>query len=200
MKRDDIYDHLAQVYIGKTQTPEQENKKKKEFGVWLVINILITLVVFSSAVYGLTAFLTHRGSPFENHIIYDLSNGPVRLDYNFKENVNPTKSFKFVIDGVEASKYSALNFSIRAKEEGNPDVIKIILRNQLNEESVHYLQGIKNSWESFEVSFEKFNEITDWTSLKDITFVLESWNVEDKKGLIIIDDVYFSNSGQAQTS
>ena len=46
MTRDDIYDHLAQVYLGKRK--EADDKKKKQFSAWLFINIVITVIIFAS--------------------------------------------------------------------------------------------------------------------------------------------------------
>ena len=43
MNRDDIYDHLAQVYLGKRNKTEE--KKKKQYSVWLLINIGITFII-----------------------------------------------------------------------------------------------------------------------------------------------------------
>ena len=37
MTRDEIYDHLAQVYLGKRK--EAEPRKKKHFHAWLAINV-----------------------------------------------------------------------------------------------------------------------------------------------------------------
>ena len=41
-------------------------------------------------------------------------------------------------------------------------------------------------------SFEKFEHISDWSDISEISFVIESWNAEDKDGIILIDDVCFS--------
>ena len=73
MTRDDIYDHLAQVYLGKRS--KNDVKKEKQFNAWLVINILITVIIFTSAFYGLTAFLTHHNSNLQSRIIYSLLPG-----------------------------------------------------------------------------------------------------------------------------
>ncbi len=77
MTRDEIYDHLAQVYLGKKNKIAQQ--KKVRFNVWLVINIVITVIIFASASYGLSAFLTHRGDALQNKIIFSLNNGPIRV-------------------------------------------------------------------------------------------------------------------------
>src|SRR3990167_6885915 len=91
MKRDDIYDHLAQVYLGKRS--QKDDKKQREFSAWLVINIFITVIIFSSAFYGLTAFLTQHNFGLESRVIYSLHNGPIRFDYNFTGTFPPVKTF-----------------------------------------------------------------------------------------------------------
>ena len=68
MTRDDIYDHLAQVYLGKRS--KADIKKERQFNAWLVINIFITFIIFASAFYGLTAFLTQRNSSLQSRIIF----------------------------------------------------------------------------------------------------------------------------------
>lgn len=196
MNRDDIYDHLAQVYIGKRKSQQQEEKKKtrkREFGAWLLINIIITIMIFSSAVYGLTAFLTRQGSSLRSNVIFDLYHGPVKLEYNFLEAVAPTKSFSLTLPPLDAAQYAKIHFRMRCKDEGSPGLVKVVLRNKLNEEASYYLGDVGHEWREFSIDLAAFEDITDWTQLKDLTFVLESWNVDDKKGVILIEDIYFSS-------
>jgi len=67
------------------------------------------------------------------------------------------------------------------------------LRNDLNEESYYYVRGIDLDWNSFSIPFSEFDEITDWNRIKDVSFVLESWNVLKSKGVILIDEINFSS-------
>ena len=60
MTRDEIYEHLAKVYLGKRENVAEEKKKKAINQSWLVINAVITAVIVISTVYGFTAFLTRR--------------------------------------------------------------------------------------------------------------------------------------------
>ena len=191
MTRDDIYDHLAQVYLGKRR--ETEKKNKKELNAWLVINILITLTIFASSVYGLSAFLTHRKNFLQQNIIFSLHNGPIRVEYNFTDAFPPTKNFLLTVPEVmDSEKFNSLKFSVRGKEEGIPDVLKVVLTNERNEISSYYIKGLDLKWQDYEIPLEEFKEITDWSTLKDVSFVLESWNVGKKRGLVLIDNVCFS--------
>ena len=191
MTRDEIYDHLAQVYLGKRKKAEKKNKL--EFNAWLLINILITAIIFSSAFYGLTAFLKHRSDFFESKIVYSLHAGRISLPYNFRKDVSPVKTLALSVPQIDASQYGSLQFSLRAKEEGNPGIVKIVIQNNKNEISSYYVQGITNNWKEYTISLDEFKQISDWSNLKDVSFTLESWNVNKDKGLILIDNVRFAN-------
>lgn len=191
MTRDDIYDHLAQVYLGKKTRVDE--KRKKEFNAWLVINIGITAIIFFSAFYGLSAFLTHKATSLEKKVMFALYNGPVKIEYNFQESFPPVKTFSLSIPEVDAARYTKLQFSVRAKEEGQPGIVKIVLRNSRNETAYYYIQGVGLNWREFNIPLEEFKQITDFSSLTDISFVLEAWNVEKPKGIILIDNLSFSS-------
>ncbi len=191
MNRDDIYDHLAQVYLGKRT--KAQAKKKKEFNAWLVINVFITVIILTSAFYGFTAFLK-RQSPFlESKIIFSLHNGSVQLQYNFHDSVSPVKEFSLTTPHMDPTKYKKLHFSIRAKAEGSPGMVKVIFKNQKNETASYYVTGIGMSWKDYDIPLQELRHITDWKNLEEISFVLESWNVEQQRGSILIDDISFSS-------
>ena len=190
MNRDDIYDHLAQVYLGKRTKVDE--KRQRQFNAWLVINIFITFMIFASAFYGLAAFLTHGNSPLQSRVIYSLHKGPIRVEYNFSDSFPPVKIFSLEMPAINAAKYGKIQFSIRGKEEGVPGVVKVVVKNRRKEEASYYIQGVGLSWKEFNIPLEEFKQITDWSSLTDVSFVLESWNVDNKRGLILIDNVCFS--------
>ena len=94
---------------------------------------------------------------------------------------------------MDVTKYRAIAFSVRAKEEGNPGVVKLVITNHKNETSSYYVMGIDPKWQEWEIPLEDFQQITDWTNVKDVSFVLESWNVNKRKGIILVDDIHFSS-------
>ena len=91
-----------------------------------------------------------------------------------------------------ASISSSTAFSIRSLEEGSPGIVKIVLKNKRNEESIHFIEGVNLRWKKVSIPLEEFETITDWTNLSDLSFVLEAWNADKKKGIVLIDDVCFS--------
>ncbi|OGX25863.1 MAG: hypothetical protein A2787_06415 [Omnitrophica WOR_2 bacterium RIFCSPHIGHO2_01_FULL_48_9] len=191
MTRDEIYDHLAQVYLGKRN--KAETKKKQQFNAWLVINIVIAFIILASTFYGLSAFLTRRTESLHRSVIFALNNGPIRVAYNLNEPYPSVKSFALSIPEVSLAKYNAFNFSIRGLDEGYPGVVKIVVRNDKNETSSYFVHGVKLQWQRLSIPFSEFKKITDWTRVTDVEFVFEAWNVEKKKGIVLIDDVCFSS-------
>ena len=191
MTRDEIYDHLAQVYLGKRS--KKEEKKKNHFNVWLLINISITFVIFTSLFYGLSAFLTKRNLSLHNSVIFSLTNSPIRIVYNLDYPFPPVKTFSLTIPSLNTERYQKLNFSIRGLEEGYPGVVKITIKNSKNEIASFFVRNVGLDWQEVSIPLEKFEQISDWSTLTDISFVLESWNAEKKKGIILIENVAFAS-------
>lgn len=191
MTRDEIYEHLAQVYLGKKNKTQE--KKKKQFNAWLVINIVITLVIFVSSFYGLSAFLTHRKDNLQNKIIYALNNGPIRVTYNLTSPYPQVKTFSLLVPPIHAAKYENLEFAVRGTEEGHPGIVRVELKNQRNEVSSLLVQGIQQDWRNFIIPFSEFRQISDWSSITEVSFILEAWNAERAKGVMLIDSVCFSS-------
>ena len=191
MNRDEIYDHLAKVYLGK-KSSVQEIKKKKMNSAWLAMNIVITLFILASTFYGFTAFLNRQQVDLKNRVVYSLNNNPIRIVYDLGYPYPPVKTFPLTIPTKDISKFSKLNVSIRGMETGYPGVVKLILSNQKNETSTYFLQDIGVDWQHVSIPLEKFH-LTDLTSVTDLSFVLESWNVQSKKGIVLVDDISFSN-------
>ncbi len=191
MTRDEIYDHLAKVYLGKRQNAADQKRKKTLNQSWLVINIAITTAILISTVYGFTAFLTHR-VVLKNEVFYSLNNNPIRIVYDLNDPFPATKNFSIIIPHKDVSKYNRLNLSIRGMNEAYPGVVKIVVGNQLNEKATYFIRNVGNNWQKVSIPLEKLN-LTEWSSVTDIAFILEAWNLDFKKGTVLIDDISFSN-------
>jgi hypothetical protein len=191
MNRDEIYDHLAKVYLGKKNSV-QETKKKKLNAAWLMLNIISTLLILVSSFYGFTAFLNRQQVDLKNRVVYSLNNNPIRIAYNLDYPFPPVKTFSLPIPSRDLSKFSKLNLSVRGMEEGFPGVVKLVLSNQRNEKATYFIEDVGLSWQHLTIPLDKF-KMADLTSVTDVAFVLESWNVENKTGIVLIDDISFSN-------
>ncbi len=195
MTRDEIYNHLAQVYLGKKTEVEIEEKKKKgprRLNAWSVINIGIVGIIFVSVLSGLTAFLARRSNGWTGRITYALTNGPIRIPYDVAYPHPLVKTFSLAIPPIDAAKYQTLRFRIRALEEGTPGAVRVRLRNKRNEEASVFVEDIGLKWREVAIPLEEFRRISDWSSLDEVSVVIESWNAEKKKGILLIDDLCFA--------
>jgi hypothetical protein len=192
MNRDEIYDHLAKVYLGKRESISPKKSKPRRVNhSLLVINIVITAVITISAVCGFTAFLTRRAD-LKSQVFYALNNNPIRIVYDLNEPYPATKTFSISIPSKDASKYKVLNVSLRGMDGAYPGIVKVVIANQKNEQAIYYIQNVQNTWQKASIPFEKLN-LTDWTTITEVSFVLEAWNVDFRRGTVLIDGVSFSN-------
>ena len=191
MTRDEIYEHLAQVYLGKKN--KFDKKQQKQFNAWLVINIVITVIIFASATYGLTAFLVNRDDVLQNRIIYSLNNGPIRIPYNVGYPHPSVKAFSLSVPDVNAAKYASLQFMIRGLEEGYPGTVRIEVRNTKNETASVFVEEVGLHWKNVNVPLNQFKDISDWSGVAEVSFIFESWNMDKKKGIVLIDNICFSS-------
>jgi hypothetical protein len=192
MTRDEIYDHLAKVYLGKRESAVEIKPVKKKPHVWLVINIVITAFILASVIYGLTAFLAKRNDLLQSRIIYALNSAPVKLSYSVGGDYPQVKDLKIALPVADATKFARINMSLKADAGGNPGMLKLVLTNDRAEQAVYYLQGITSRWQDYAIPFGEL-DLTDWRSLRDISFVVEAWNAQQTRGAVYIDNISFSN-------
>ena len=193
MTKDEIYERLAQVYLGKREEIQQVKLKKiPSVDNKVILNVVIIAVVLISAFYGLTAFLSHKNPYSQKSIIFALNNTPLRIKYDVNEPYPQISKFSMPIPKLNASKYDHINFSIRGMEEGFPGTVKITLKNKKNEISNYFVDDVELKWQKVSIPLARFERITDWTNLTDLAFVFEAWNTEKKKGVVLIDDLCFS--------
>jgi hypothetical protein len=127
-----------------------------------------------------------------NGIFYSLTNNPIKVAYDLNDPFPSSKTFSITIPHKDASKYDRLNLSIRGMNTAYPGIVKMVVGNQRNEKATYYIKNVQSSWQKVSIELDKLN-LTDWTTVTDVSFVLEAWNVDFKKGSVLIDDVSFSN-------
>ncbi len=197
MTKDEIYERLAQVYLGKREEIQQsKSPKKPSIDATLLLNVIAIGIVLTSVFYGLTAFLSHKNPSSQKSVIFALNNSPIRIKYDVNEPYPQVSKFSIEIPRLNAARYDNLNFSIRGIEEGFPGTVKVTLRNKKNETAHYFVSDVEFKWQKVSIPFSKFRGITDWTNLTDISFVFEAWNTDKKKGVVLIDDLCFSKSVQ----
>jgi hypothetical protein len=79
------------------------------------------------------------------------------------------------------------------KEKGFTRTVKLELKDA-NGASGVLIEGITDQWQRFQIPFERFEEIQDWSVMKEFVFVFGVDIVTKKTGAIYVDDVYFCST------
>ena len=195
MTKDEIYEYLASVYLGKKEK-HKKRKRRHSISNLFLGKIALAVVILVSAFYSFSAFLSARPPQLSvNSVIFALNNSPIRVKYNLNDPYPQIKKFSLPLPKVNAGKYQFLSFSIRA-EEGNPGIVKIVLTNKKRETASYFLDQVDFHWQRHDIPLDELTTISDWSNLTDVSFVFEAWNVEKKKGTVLIEDICFSSEAQ----
>lgn len=107
---------------------------------------------------------------------------------------SPSQAFNGVyweLKEADLSAYSGLSFFIRGDAaKGFTSVLKLELKNNNGQTGVYMLQGITEAWQKVVIPFDDFSGITDFTSMKEFTFVFVDSEVTLKEGVLFVDDLF----------
>lgn len=183
--RSDVYEHLAKTFLDKKRRVGF-NKKN----LWILL-ILVVLLSFP-LIYVLGNIFVKKNI-FSRSLFVIQDAAPIVLGYDFSQLGNTkTRAISFNLNNVDLSSYNHLSLSIRTKEKTKIDsTIKVQIENSLLEKDAEYISGLNIDWQVFTLPLIKFEKIKDWTSVKALTFIVEEWNIENKKDQIYIDEVHF---------
>lgn len=182
MKKD-IYEHLAKTFLDKKKS--QKNNKRE-------ILIFFAFIAFCAMFYALRNTAVGK-SVFSKSLYIIQDKTPIAVEYDFSVlGIARTKALSFDLNNINLSGFNYLEMSLRTADKTKTDtVIKVQAENSLLEKDAQYLSGINSSWRKFRLPLKNFKLINEWKSVKCLTFVVEDWNVSDRKGKIYIDDVRF---------
>lgn len=190
MTREEIYEHLAQVYLGK------KTKKKKKYNFIKVILFanLIAITLLPSF-YLFNSKTSQNIKKQEQSFSLALNYYPLRFVYNFKNGAPQVENFSLHLPAVNVTNYDSLVFYLRGKSHLAPRILKISLENKKKEKSVYYFDKVEAKWQKITIPLKEFKDITDWTNITKLSFIIEAWNTDETKGSVLIDDVHFYAKG-----
>lgn len=190
MTREEIYEHLAKVYLGKKKTNKKNNKLIK---ILLFVNLIAVVLLPSFYVIknNDTNSLINKQ---EQSFTLALNYYPLRLIYNFQEDSPQVENLSLFFPNLNIEQYDSLVFSIRGPGTA-PRILKISLENQKKEISTYYLDGIDYRWKKITIPLSEFNKITDWSNLTKLSFIIEAWNTDEPRGSVLIDEICFYSKG-----
>jgi hypothetical protein len=184
MDKKDIYEHLANIYLDASSN----KKKKKAKAAYKFRNmIFIGLAVLLSAGYFVFANLIRSKSPVSSQIALVLHTDEVKINFHF----DPAKkeSFSVNLNKLNLTRYKSLAFSVRKTDYMDKMYLRIEFTSAFNEVSALYLKDISHKWKDYKINFSDFKEISDWSEMRGLSFIVEEWNAKEKKDIVYIDNI-----------
>ncbi len=186
MDKKDIYEHLAKIYLDASVTSKKQTKKNS----FLKSPFFIAGSAAVFALIFLFNFITQEHkTPKNAEIALIISTEPIKINFNF----NPAKKeiYSINLNNLNMFNFRSLEFSVKKAGIFNKINLRVEFANIYNERSEIYFKEIPQRWETYRVNLANFKNISDWSCMRTVSFIVEEWNVKDKNGVVFIDNVKF---------
>lgn len=184
MDKKDIYEHLASIYLDASST---KKKNKTEPVNYFRNGVFIGIAVFLSMGYFIFVNVIKSKSPVSTQIALVLHSDEVKINFHF----DPAKKEVFMINlnKLNLTRYKSLAFSVRKTDYMDRMYLRVEFTSAFNEVSAIYVKDISHKWKDYKMEFSDFKEITDWSEMKGVSFIVEEWNAGEKKDIVYIDNI-----------
>ncbi|MFH1508525.1 MAG: hypothetical protein ABIG46_08915 [Candidatus Omnitrophota bacterium] len=185
MNKQDIYEHLANVYLDNSLKKKNEVVSPPKTKYKYLYPSFILIILLALSLYFTIAQV--RSNPINTESTYVLLSDSVKVGFKF----DPGKKQIYAINlnGLNLSKYKYLGVSLRKSDLKDNVSVRTEFVNSFKEKSELYLKNIPFRWKAYRILMDDFKGITDWTDMLNLAFILEEWNVENKSGALYIDNV-----------
>ena len=186
MDKVDIYEHLANIYLDSSR----KRKKKVKSKASRQLKILLAIIIFIVLVFSAVIFIkSPKKTSFNVEIAYVIQPNVVKINYNF--DVIRKEAYSVDLKNLELSQFKALAFSARKTNPDDTVFLRVELVNSFKEISEIYLKDIKYRWKNFRIALSDFKNISEWSDMSKLSFIVEEWNTKNKHGVVYIDDIKF---------
>lgn len=184
MDKKDIYEHLARIYLDASSKSKRKKNKQQS-------RIFRNLFFASVAVIlGLTVLLfTHpiRNKSITYEIALVIRPDVAKINYHFdparKEN------YSINLNKLNLTRFKELRFSARRTDFKDNISLRVEFANTFKEKSEAYIKNIPHKWQDYKIPLSDFKNISDWSEMLELAFIVEEWNVRQKRGVVYIDNV-----------
>ncbi len=197
MVKKDIYEHLADIYLD-ASTKRKHKKTKKYTDIFqalffvsaVVIFILVTLIINISRKNGLLLTNLNESSPISSELVFVIQPSIVKINFNF----DPAKeeAYRVNLNELDLVRFKALSFLARKANYDDDITLKVELTDAAREKSEIQFYSIPSfKWQEYKINFSDFKDISNWSKMATLSFIIEEKNVKQKKGIVYLDNIRF---------
>lgn len=184
MDKKEIYEHLAKIYLDASSSKIKKNKKhfipKNVFYLSFPAIIILIIIVLLSF---------QKNNHLDSKIALVLQSNRIKINFNF----DPAQKEIYLVNlnKLNLNSYKTLAFSTKKDSYKNNISLRVEFTNVFNEKSAVYLTNIPHKWQEYKIDFSEFKNITKWSEMSNIAFIIEQWNVQKNHDIVYIDDIRF---------
>ena len=184
MDKKEIFEHLADIYLDASL---KKKKKSRKFSRFQTPGLIAALAVSLFTI--LLFYKSPKKSLLEPQVALVISSEAAKINFNF----DPAKKEVYSIDlkRLNLVAYKRLGFSVKKSHYADNLRLRVEFANGFKEESEVYIQEIPSQWKDYQINFSEFKKIGNWQDMQNLSFIVEEWNVEKKKGVVYIDNIRF---------
>jgi hypothetical protein len=186
MDKKDIYEHLARIYLDASKSSKNKRKKKKpDSHLFKNLFFISTLFIVTLSTGLFLSFKRHN--LFSSSVTLTLLSDAIKINFHF----DPAKkeTYTLCLNKLDLTRFKELAFSAKKTDYKNKITLRVEFFNSFKEKSEIYFRDIPPKWQDYRVQLSGFRRISDWSQMSFLTFTVEEWNVQDKKGIVYIDNV-----------
>ena len=76
--------------------------------------------------------------------------------------------------------------------------MRVEFNSKYKEKSEIYIKDVPHTWKDFKINLSEFKNISDWSAISDLSFIIEEWNTSGKKGIVYVDNVRLFDKKEAE--
>ncbi len=198
MNKKDIYEHLANIYLDASIKKKHKKGHKYPdifqnlFFISTIIIFVLTVLLFNFSNKNRLLLLTNlnESKPIRSELAFVLQPNIVKINFNF----DPAKeeAYRINLNELDIARFKILGFSVRKAKFEDNIILKVEFSNASGEKSDAYFYNIPSyKWQEYKIILSDFKNITDWSKMTNLSFVVEEKNMKEKKGILYLDNIKF---------
>lgn len=184
MDKKDIYEHLAKIYLDASSKRKKKSRDYPKLFKNLFFASSAVIVGLGIFIFG---FFLNKAPSNDSEIALVIQHDPVKINFNF----NPAKKeiFSISLNNLDAIRFKTLAFQVKKINYYNNISLRVEFINAFKEKSEVYIKNIGYRWNEYRIDLADFKNISDWTRMTNLAFIVEEWNTKEKDGIVYLDNI-----------
>ncbi len=192
-KKEDIYNHLAKVYLNASSDKERESRINKGRERLRILLRPLSIACICFLLISITIILWQRRASQSPQVKDEIVIGSRISKINFRSEDLDSLSGKVItlnLNGINFLNYRFLGFSVRKSNYQDKLLMRVELIDTLGRKSRFYIDDIPAyKWKDYEIKLTDFQGVNDRAKICLLTFGAEDWKTYRKRAALYIDNI-----------